>query len=115
MGSRVIWVAPGCIECFWCQQLAGEVFAHGERGTEIRGAIRLDHQTSSNSSDRSPIDVAVLSDEESNFLQFVADGCPTKVIRLEGDWSAVGVADPFEGLDFGESGNPEVRKSGSPA
>ncbi len=95
MGTRVIWIASGCIECFWCQQLATDVFVHGQRGTEIRGAIRLDHQTSSNSTDRSPIDVSVLPNEESNFLQFVADGCPTKVIRLEGDWPAVGVADPF--------------------
>jgi len=97
MGSRVIWIAPGCIECFWCQQLAVEVFTHGQHGTEVLGAIRLDHQTSSNSADRSPINVAALPDSASNFLQFVADGCPTKVIRLEGDWAPVGVADPALG------------------
>jgi ferredoxin len=96
-GARVIWIAPGCIECFWCQQLAGEVFIHGQRGTEIRGAIRLDYQTNSNCTEQSPINVAVLSDLQSNFLQFVADGCPTKVIRLEGDWGTVGIADPAIG------------------
>jgi ferredoxin len=94
MGSRVIWIAPGCIECFWCQQLAGDVFVHGEHGTEIRGAIRLDRQTNSNSDSHSPINTAVLAPQESAFVQFVADGCPTRVIRLEGDWDPIGIADP---------------------
>ncbi len=94
MSDRVIWIAPGCIECFWCQQLAGDVFTHGDNGTEIRGEARKDGKNGPNRREKSPLVGANLSAAESVFLQFVADGCPVQVIKLDGNWATLGLANP---------------------
>lgn len=92
--ARRVWIAEGCIHCYWCQNLAPQVFLFGEEGTRIAGAARADGVTSDNRCEHSPLRTDVLSEADFAFLPFVADGCPVQVIRLDGGWNHLGVADP---------------------
>lgn len=92
--ARRVWIAEGCIHCYWCQNLAPLVFLAGEQGTRIAGEVRVDGITSDNRQEQSPLRVDVLSESDFTFLPFVADGCPVQVIHLDGAWSRLGVADP---------------------
>jgi ferredoxin len=92
--SQRIWIESGCIQCGWCQNLAPQVFLSGMTGTLVQGSAREDGVTSDNACERSPLRASVLAAEELAFLPFVADGCPVRVIHLDGGWSNVGVADP---------------------
>lgn len=93
MPNRRIWIEDGCIHCGWCQNLMPQVFIADAAGTRILGAARSDGITSDNRSERSPLRRGRLPADELAFVPFVADGCPTHVIHLDG-WSGVGVADP---------------------
>ncbi|HEX3135097.1 MAG TPA: hypothetical protein VHX44_16145 [Planctomycetota bacterium] len=91
--QRRVWIAEGCIHCYWCQNLAPLVFLAGEQSTTIAGGVRVDGQTSDNCREHSALRTDILSEADFTFLPFVADGCPVQVIRLEGAWNEVGVAD----------------------
>jgi ferredoxin len=92
--ARRVWIAEGCIHCYWCQNLAPQVFLAGDEGTRIAGEVRVDGVTSDNRREHSGLRADVLSETDFAFLPFVADGCPVQVIRLEGGWNHLGVADP---------------------
>jgi ferredoxin len=92
--QRRVWIAEGCIHCYWCQNLAPLVFQAGDHSTRIAGAVRVDGLTSDNRQERSALRTDVLSDVDFAFLPFVADGCPVQVIHLDGGWSDLGIADP---------------------
>lgn len=92
--KRRIWIESGCIHCFWCQNLAPAIFVTGEGGTQISAEVRKDGVTSDNRRENSPLRTDVLSPEDLDFVPFVADGCPVRVIHLEGAWNDLGVADP---------------------
>lgn len=92
--ARRVWIAEGCIHCFWCQNLAPQVFQFGDGGTRIAGDVRVDGKTSDNRRELSPLRTDALSEADFAFLPFVADGCPVHVIHLDGGWSDLGVADP---------------------
>jgi ferredoxin len=85
MNQRRVWIADGCIECFWCQQLDERIFVRGPSGTEISGWARVDGRTSTNQQEQAPLNEERLSESELNFIRFIADGCPVKVIHLEGE------------------------------
>jgi ferredoxin len=78
-----IWIEEGCIQCCWCHNLSPEVFVFGEAGTELNPALRSDRRASSNRQERSPLTAAALATLNLGFIQFVADGCPAKVIKLD--------------------------------
>jgi ferredoxin len=92
--ARRVWIAEGCIHCYWCQNLAPTVFLAGDQGTRIAGEVRVDGKTSDNRREHSALRADKLSDADFAFMPFIADGCPVQVIRLEGGWSHLGVADP---------------------
>ena len=92
--QRRVWIAEGCIHCYWCQNLSPLVFLTGEQSTTIAGGVRVDGLTSDNRREHSALRIDILSEEDFVFLPFVADGCPVQVIRLEGAWNELGVADP---------------------
>jgi ferredoxin len=91
---RRVWIAEGCIHCYWCQNLAPLVFQAGENSTTITGAVRVDGLTSTNGREQSALRTDVLSEGDFAFMPFIADGCPVQVIHLDGDWDKIGVADP---------------------
>jgi hypothetical protein len=91
---RRVWIAEGCIHCYWCQNLAPLVFLAGEQSTLIAGPVRLDGKTSDNRREHSALRLDILSEADFAFMPFIADGCPAHVIHLEGDWNELGVADP---------------------
>ncbi len=93
MAKRRIWIEDGCIHCGWCQHLVPAVFVAADDGTRIVGTARQDGITSNNRSERSPLRAGRLPTDEIDFMPFVADGCPARVIHLDG-WSGLGVADP---------------------
>ncbi|MBA3699272.1 MAG: hypothetical protein H0W78_10490 [Planctomycetes bacterium] len=92
--ARRIWIADGCIHCYWCQNLAPLVFLADEQGTCIAAEVRVDGRTSDNRREHSALRTDVVSADDFAFLPFIADGCPVQVIRLEGGWNHLGVADP---------------------
>lgn len=92
--QRRVWIAEGCIHCYWCQNLAPLVFQAGDQGTVIAGGVRVDGSTTDNRREQAALRTDVLSEGDLSFLPFVADGCPVQVIRLDGAWNHLGVADP---------------------
>jgi len=92
--SHCIWIAPGCIHCYWCSNLAPAIFIPDTEGTTIASAMRVDGQRSDNRAEHSPLRADTIAPQELAFMPFIADGCPVHVIHLEGDWSELGVADP---------------------
>jgi ferredoxin len=79
-----VWIEDGCIQCFWCQNLNPTVFAVGENGCQIRADARVDGETSDNRAARAELKPGAISAEDEAFLPFLAGGCPSQVIRLEG-------------------------------
>lgn len=78
-----VWIEPGCIRCGWCSDLAPEVFQGSERHeTRINGAIRSDGMTDDNRAARSLL-LRPLLEQQAEFMEFVADGCPAHVIKLD--------------------------------
>jgi ferredoxin len=78
-----IWIEPGCIECGWCHNLSPEVFVLTQDGMSIRSDARLDGLQSPNHSERAPLTPEVQATLDPTLLQFVVDGCPSKVIHLD--------------------------------
>lgn len=89
MSALRIWIEEGCIQCYWCQNLCPEVFACGEGGTQIRPGLLSDRQATTNRVERSRLTAKARAALDHRFLQFVADGCPAKVIKLD---------PPYDGL-----------------
>lgn len=78
-----IWIEEGCIQCYWCQNLSPEIFVCGDQGTRIRQDIRMDNCASPNRDERSPLTSIAQETLDLMFVQFVADGCPAQVIKLD--------------------------------
>ena len=78
-----VWIAPGCTRCRWCQHLLPTVFEDSPAGSQVRAEARCDSDTCSNEASRSPIKPGHLDASSSTFLDFVADGCPAQVIKVE--------------------------------
>jgi ferredoxin len=78
-----IWIEEGCIQCFWCQNLSPDVFVCGDQGTQIHPDLRVDQRSSTNRVERSPMTASARATLDLSFIQFVADGCPAKVIKLD--------------------------------
>jgi ferredoxin len=83
MAITHVRIEPGCIQCFWCQNLCPQVFEVTADGCVIRAEARLDRLASDNRGERSPIQPGILTAEESEFMPFLAGGCPSQVIILE--------------------------------
>jgi len=77
-----VQILPGCIQCFWCQNLCPQVFLVTDDGCIIRAESRLDHLASDNRGELSPLLPSILSAEEHDFMPFLAGGCPVQVICL---------------------------------
>lgn len=79
-----VWIAPGCIECGWCTDLLPEVFeVEAGAACVIAASARKDGRSGTNQREKSPLKRA-LRGKDADFLGFVADGCPAKVIKLDG-------------------------------
>lgn len=79
---RQVWIETGCITCGWCSDLIPDVFAARVDGSSvIRGEVRVDGRTDRNQRKTSPLRKP-LSGADAEFIQFVADGCPPRVIRF---------------------------------
>lgn len=80
MASIRVWIVPGCTRCHWYQQLVPKVFADSADGCRIRAETRADQRCDDNQQARSASELAApLAD----FVEFVAGGCPAKVIHTE--------------------------------
>jgi len=77
-----VHILPGCIQCFWCQNLCPQVFLVTDDGCVIRAEARLDQLSNDNRRDRSPLAAGILSVEEHDFMPFLAGGCPVQVISV---------------------------------
>ncbi len=96
MADCRIWIDEGCIQCGWCQTLDDRVFAVGPTGTVIRGDVRSDGRTDANRDARATLRQDVLDAAALGYLQFIADGCPVRVIRIADDLT--NSIDPVSGL-----------------
>jgi ferredoxin len=81
--AQRVWIEDGCIQCFWCHHLVPEVFVCGAQGTRVDGRVRVDQRTSDNRRERSPLTTVAMAALDLPFVQFVADGCPAKVIVVD--------------------------------
>lgn len=81
MSITHIWIEPGCIECRWCHDLAPEVFIIGNGTSHIRGDALVKPITGLNEC-RIALKTQ-LTGQMAEFIEFVASGCPTSVIKLE--------------------------------
>jgi ferredoxin len=79
-----VWIEEGCIQCFWCQNLNAVVFEVTADGCRIRGEVLATGVASENREQRSDLRPGSLTREDEDFLPFLAGGCPTQVIKLEG-------------------------------
>jgi ferredoxin len=86
MAVTKVWIEAGCIECRWCNDLAPELFALGNGTSVIRADARVDKITDTNDSAKARL-VIPLDGQMAEFLEFVAAGCPTSIIKLEGQRS----------------------------
>ena len=82
MAVTKVWIESGCIECRWCYELAPDVFTFGNGTSQIRGDARADRVTSTNADGKSELDTPRVG-QMGEFLEFIAAGCPTSVIKLE--------------------------------
>jgi ferredoxin len=82
-----VWINSGCIECRWCHDLAPDVFAIGEGTSVIRSDARVDGATDSNESAKAAL-AAPFEGQMAEFIEFVAAGCPTSVIKIETEVTA---------------------------
>jgi hypothetical protein len=79
-----VWIESGCIECGWCTDLLPAVFeVRAGKPCIIAAAARSDGRAGANRRERSPL-AKPFHDKDARFLEFVADGCPAKVIRFSG-------------------------------
>jgi len=80
---RRVWIEPGCIACGWCTDLVPAIFIVGEgKACVIAAAARKDGSRGANRREKSPLK-RMLTRADAEFLCFVADGCPAKVIKLD--------------------------------
>jgi ferredoxin len=91
-----VWIETGCIQCFWCQNLNAVVFEVTADGCRIRGEALVTGTPSDNREDRAELRPDLLPQEDADFLPFLAGGCPTQVIKLEG---LAAIDDPLHVLD----------------
>jgi len=82
MTVHSIHILPGCIQCFWCQNLCPQVFLVTDDGCIIRGESRRDALSNDNREEDSPVIEGILSAEEQEFMPFLAGGCPVQVILV---------------------------------
>lgn len=79
---RRVWIEPGCIQCGWCSDLIPEVFQVDDtHECVIKGTARSDGSTTPNRDERAALLRPIL-DAEAGFLDFVAAGCPSLVIKF---------------------------------
>ena len=83
MPRTAIWIDEGCIQCFWCQNLEPAVFAVSDDGCEVRAEVRADARTDANREAHARLNDGVVSEENIVFMQFIADGCPSQVIKID--------------------------------
>jgi ferredoxin len=83
MDQPRIWIDPGCIRCRWCQLLIPQIFVDTEQGSAIRHEVRIDGRCDANRERHTALVAGTLDDSGQDYLRFVADGCPTHVIRVE--------------------------------
>lgn len=80
---RRVWIESGCIACGWCTDLVPTIFVvGGGKACVIAASARKDGGRGANRREKSPLKHA-LTGADADFLGFVADGCPAKVIRLD--------------------------------
>jgi ferredoxin len=91
-----IWIDVGCIHCFWCQNLNDRVFVVTDDGCQIRSDAREDELQSDNRTEHSPLRAGVLDASDAAFMPFLAGGCPSQVIKLEGFAHADNPLEAFE-------------------
>lgn len=82
MAVTKVWIESGCIECRWCYELAPDVFTFRDGSSQIRGDARADQVTGTNAEDKSELGIPLVG-QMGEFLEFIAAGCPTAVIKLE--------------------------------
>jgi len=83
MDQPRIWIDPGCIRCRWCQLLIPKIFVDTENGSAIRQEVRPDGRCDANRDNHTRLAAGTLDASDRDYVQFVADGCPTHVIRVE--------------------------------
>lgn len=82
--TKRVWIEQGCIACNWCTDLLPSVFTAGASGFSVITAdSRKDGRQGTNRREKSPLSKP-LQGKEGDFLGFVADGCPARVIRFDG-------------------------------
>ena len=77
MHGTQVWIEAGCTRCHWCHQLLPAVFADGPASSVVRPEAVLPGGRC--------LRPGVVTPEEDCFLEFVADGCPARVIHLRRD------------------------------
>ena len=78
-----VWIEPGCIACGWCTDLMPTIFVVGAgKACVIAASARKDGSRGANRREKSALKQG-LTGAEADFLSFVADGCPAKVIKLD--------------------------------
>jgi ferredoxin len=82
--TPTIWIEDGCIQCGWCENLEARVFQVTAHGCEIRADARSDRGGGANRDERSALRPGTLDVAATQFIRFVADGCPVQVIKFTG-------------------------------
>lgn len=75
-----VWIESGCINCHACEASAPDVFTLAGGDAEILGAVRVDHLTSTNEQERSPLNAVGLEYEDA--IREAAAGCALEIIRF---------------------------------
>lgn len=83
MGTTTVWIEPGCTRCGWCHQLLPTVFEAAPEGSRVTAQARMDRRPGSNSRERAALVPDHLDTATDQFLDFVADGCPARVIQVQ--------------------------------
>jgi len=79
---RRVWIESGCIQCAWCSDLIPEVFLVSDvHQCAVKGRVRSDGSTTPNRDERAAL-VLPIVDAAAGFLEFVAAGCPSLVIKF---------------------------------
>lgn len=76
-----VWIDEGCICCQACVHTAPEVFSFPDDAAVMLGEVRCDGQTSSNRTERSPLNAVGLEYED--VIREAAAGCPVEIIHLD--------------------------------
>lgn len=79
---RRVWIEVGCIQCAWCSDLIPEVFlVSNAYECTVKGGVRSDGSTTPNRDERAALILPIV-DDAAGFLEFVAAGCPSLVIKF---------------------------------